>query len=270
MDPRLQLRVQRYGWDAAATAYGDGWSAQLRPAHDMAMQLAELKPSEDVLEIACGSGLVTQRISEAVGPSGSVFATDISGEMVSLVDGLGLGNVTTGRMDAEKLDIEDNSYDAALCVLGLMYAPDPRAALREMARVIRPGGRVTATVWGERRNCGWAEIFPIVDSVVQSEVCPMFFATGAPGALVADFEAASILIEEEERQSIHLTWPDQDRFLHAAIDGGAVALAAKRFSKEARQSVEERYLASVEPYHDATGAYAIPGEFVTVRGTVAA
>ena len=148
-----------------------------------------------------------------------------------------------------------------------MYAPNPLAALKEMARVTRCGGHVTATVWGERRNCGWAEIFPIVDSVVHSEVCPMFFATGVPGALVRDFEAAGLSVDNEERQSIQLTWPDSDSFLRAAVDGGAVALAAKRFSEDDRKNVEERYLASVEEYRDAAGAYSIPGEFVTVRGS---
>ena len=95
----------------------------------------------------------------------------------------------------------------------------------------------------------------------------MFFATGAPGALVRDFEEAGLVVQQEERQSIELTWPDADSFLRAAVDGGAVALAAKRFSEEDRESVEDRYLASVEEYRDASGAYSIPGEFVTVRGS---
>ena len=72
----------------------------------------------------------------------------------------------------------------AVCALGLMYSPDPLAAMTEMHRVLRHGGRAVATVWGERRNCGWAEVFPIVDKNVQSEVCPMFFAAGAPGGLL--------------------------------------------------------------------------------------
>ena len=49
----------------------------------------------------------------------------------------------------------------------------------QMARVAAPGGTVAATIWGERRNCGWAEVFPIVAARVASEVCPMFFGTGA-------------------------------------------------------------------------------------------
>ena len=78
-----------------------------------------------------------------------------------------------------------------------------------MMRAVRPGGRVVATVWGERRNCGWAEIFPIVDARVVSEVCPLFFASGAPGSLRRDFEQAGLRNIEEHRQREVLQFPDE-------------------------------------------------------------
>ena len=78
MEARLQLRVQRYGWDKAAPHYESYWSAQLRPAQDRLMQMAALQPGERVLDVACGTGLVTFRAAAAVAPGGSVVATDIS------------------------------------------------------------------------------------------------------------------------------------------------------------------------------------------------
>ncbi len=51
----------------------------------------------------------------------------------------------------------------------------PVKALKGMYRVIKPGGRAVVAIWGERRNCGWADLFPIVDAHVASDVCPMFF-----------------------------------------------------------------------------------------------
>ena len=79
-------------------------------------------------------------------------------------------------MDAEALELADAGFDVVLCALGLMYVPDPARALREMRRVLRPGGRVVLAVWGERARCGWSPVFPIVDAEVASEVCPLFFA----------------------------------------------------------------------------------------------
>ena len=63
---------------------------------------------------------------------------------------LGLAQVRFERMDAEALTFDAATFDVALCALGLMYVPDPLKALTEMHRVLRPGGRAVAAVWGAR------------------------------------------------------------------------------------------------------------------------
>ena len=271
MDAKLQRRVQRYGWDAAAIQYEPGWAPQLRTAHDRLITEAGLAPGMRVLETACGSGLVTARIVEAVGPAGAVMATDLSQAMVDETVRMaalrGLAHVAVQRMDAELLEFPDESFDATLCALGLMYAPDPVHALAEMARVTRPGGRVAVTVWGERRNCGWADIFPIVDARVASEVCPMFFGTGGPEVLLNMAGTAGILSAREVRDRTTLEWPDAESLLSALIDGGPIALAAKRFTPEVRAEVDAEFLSSIRDFRHPDGSYAIPGEFVTVSGT---
>jgi ubiquinone/menaquinone biosynthesis C-methylase UbiE len=270
MDARLQRRIQRYGWDAAAQAYDNAWSRQIRPAHDALLEIACLQPGMRVLEIACGTGLVTMRVAEAVMPGGSVFATDIAGEMVAETANQalsrGFDNVETARMEAENLTLEDDSFDVALCVLGLMYIPDPVKALQEMCRVVKPGGIVAVAVWGERRNCGWADIFPIIDAQVKSEVCPLFFSMGVPNALASAMESVRLGQIEQSRQAVEMTFPDDELLLHAQIDGGAVALAAKRFSREAREEVDAAFLASVSDYRQEDGSYTIPGEFLSAVG----
>lgn len=269
MEAKLQLRVQRYGWDAAATVYEDEWQQHLAPAHLALLEISDLQPGMSVIETAAGTGLITFPVADAVGSEGSVLATDLSGEMVksgnATAEKLGLSNVTFERMNAEALDCQDDSYDRALCALGLMYMPDPRAALKELRRVLRPGGCACVVVWGERRNCGWAEIFPIVDSQVHSEVCPLFFGLGSTDALVSDFEAAGFSNVQERRIQSILSFDNSERVISALIDGGAIALAAKRFDQATRQTVEEKFLASVEPYRSGD-RYEIPGEFVIASG----
>jgi ubiquinone/menaquinone biosynthesis C-methylase UbiE len=270
MDAKLQRRVQRYGWDAAAAVYESAWREQLKPAHDALLEMAALKPGMRVLEIACGTGLVTMRVASCVTPGGSVFATDIADEMVTEAANRAISNdfhnVETARMGAEDLGVEDATFDAALCALGLMYVPDPIKALSEMRRAVKPGRRVAVAVWGERRNCGWAEIFPIVDSHVNSEVCPLFFSLGIPGTLTAAMTSVGATQIEERRHAVELKFPDQEALLSAQIDGGAVALAAKRFSPETRREVSAAFLESVSKYRRDDGSYAIPGEFVTAIG----
>lgn len=268
MDPRLQLRVQRYGWDAASDYYDSGWNAQLRPAQDTLMKMSGLKPGMSVIETACGTGMVTRRIVKAVQPGGRVLATDLSERMVEELRNAayreGWQGVEADRMAVEDLNVPDATFDSAICALGLMYTPDPRAALQEMARVVKPGGRINATVWGERKNCGWAEVFPIVDARVASEVCPMFYATGAPGALRMDFELAGLRNIEEHRQSELLYFADAEAVTDSVLMGGPVALAVKRFPDDIREEVWAEFLQSVSDFRANDGSYHIPGEFVTI------
>jgi len=193
MDARLQRRVQRYGWDKAAAYYETYWRRQLEPVQSLLLRLTSAQPGESVLDVACGTGLITLPVAEQVGSTGSVLGVDISQGMIegarAVVAKRGIANTRFERMDAETLALEDATFDAALCALGLMYVADPRRALSEMHRAVKPGGRVVASVWGRRANCGWAEIFPIVDARVSSEVCPMFFQLGNGDALQDEFDA---------------------------------------------------------------------------------
>jgi ubiquinone/menaquinone biosynthesis C-methylase UbiE len=268
VEAKLQRWVQQRGWDRAASHYESTWCDQLRPAHDAALELADLRPGEQVLDIACGTGRIAIAAAQAVGPLGAVLATDLSQRMVDdtakRAADLGLGNVETRRCGAESLDVTDQ-FDVALCALGLMYVPAPAVAVAEALRALRPGGRAVFAVWGERRKCGWADIFPIVDSRVASDVCPMFFALGAPGALTGLVASAGFDDVEERRITTDLCYDDASGALGAAFLGGPVALAYSRFDDGTRESAHAEYLASIEPFRSGA-AYRIPGEFVVVSG----
>jgi hypothetical protein len=107
---------------------------------------------------------------------------------------------------------------------------------------------------------------PIVDARVVSEVCPLFFATGAPAALRRAFEAAGLNDVREHRHKEVLEFENERTLLSAMLLGGPVALAVKRFKPEAMTEVERAFLASVQQHCATDGRYFIPGEFVTVAG----
>jgi ubiquinone/menaquinone biosynthesis C-methylase UbiE len=272
VEPRLQLRIQQRGWDRAVEHYQRFWREQLRPAHEAVLAAAALRPGERVIDIACGTGMVTLPAARAVGPRGRVLATDISQRMVDDTARRAaewtLANVDTERRDAEDLG-PHGGFDVALCSLGLMYVPQPAAALAEIARVVRPGGRFVAAVWGERRNCGWAEIFPIVDARVSSDVCPLFFGLGAPSALAELARRTGFVALNEHRIGTELVYEDADAAIGAAFLGGPVALAHSRFDAPTRESAYAEYLESIEPFRHGR-AYHVPGEFVVVAGAVPA
>lgn len=269
MEPQLQRRIQRYGWDKASACYEEFWSRQLAPAQRRLLQLAELQPDEHVLDVACGTGLVTFPAAAAVGERGRVVGTDLSDRMVERISDEAarrkLDHARFEQMDAETLAFDNGSFDAVLCALGLMYFPNPVKALEEMGRVLRAGGRAVVAVWGRRDRCGWAEVFPIMEARVSSDVCPLFFQLGTGDALRYALERARFRDVEIERIRTHLTYRSAADAIGAAFAGGPVALAYSRFDTPTRVAAHAAYIASIEPCREGE-AYRIPGEFVVARG----
>lgn len=270
MEPRLQRRVQRYGWDLAADDYEPLWQAQLAPAQAELLAQVALPPGARVLDVACGTGLVTLLAAHAVGPCGAVQGVDISERMVQATlhraHAQRLRQVRAARMDAEHLDLPDASFDVALCAFGLMYLPEPERALRELRRVLSPGGRLGLAVWGERARCGWSALFPIVDAEVSSEVCPLFFRLGQGDALARLCAQAGFTGVRTDRMSTSLRYADADEACRAAFVGGPVALAWSRMGQAARDRVCAAYLQAIEPWRLGAG-YAVPAEFLISTAT---
>jgi len=269
MQPDLQRRVQRYGWDKAVNFYEQSWRQQLEPGQSLMLEKADIQPGERVLDVACGTGLVTFRAAELAGPNGEVTGTDLSDNMVGnaarIATEKNITNVTFSQMDAEALSLPDSYFDVALDAFGTMYYPDPVQSFREKLRVLKPGGRISVAVWGKRDRCGWAEIFPIVDARVKSEVCPMFFQLGTGDMLAYSLKEAGFRDIQTERITTKLHYDNANEALGAAFQGGPVALAYSRFNEQTRKEVHEEYLASIETFRNDIG-YAIPGEFVVAWG----
>lgn len=267
MDAKLQLLVQRRGWDLAASDYEESWFRQLQPCTDKLLVCADVQPGESVIESASGTGLITLVVAEQA-RDGRVLATDISKKMLAQLkvaaDAAGLTNIETTACSGEALATEEQ-FDVAVCALGLMYMPDPAQAISQLHRTLRPGGRVALSVWGERRNCGWASLFEIVDARVASDVCPMFFAMGAPTALTGAMSDQGFVDVIEERICVTLDFPSDEAAIRAAFVGGPVALAYARFDDETKASAHAEYLDSIAQYRRGDG-YLVPGEFLIATG----
>jgi ubiquinone/menaquinone biosynthesis C-methylase UbiE len=252
MDPRVFRRVQRYGWDAATDAYDRGWVPLIERLTESCVARAALRPGERALDLATGTGVGAFAAARAVGASGAVTGLDVSEKMIALCARRAAadahGNITFGRRDMEETGSPDAAFDAVTCAFGLMFAAERAAAFAEMARVTAPGGRVSICVWGRRAACGFAEVFPIVDAHVTSEVCPLFFSLGVPGAPTAHLRRAGFHDIVEESVPVTLSWASADEACAAMLEGGAVALAWNRFSAETRALVRAEYLASLEPF----------------------
>jgi ubiquinone/menaquinone biosynthesis C-methylase UbiE len=234
------------------------------------LDLAAIRPGDHVLDVACGTGLVTFRAAELTGPQGRVEAHDISEKMVQhgrqRAQEAGLPNVTFQRAEAENPGVGDGTFDVALNALGLMYVPEPARAVAEMWRILKPGGRAAAAVWGRRDRCGWAAIFPIVDKRVESDVCPLFFRLGTGQTLEQTFQGGKFDRVVTDRIHTVLHYSSAEQALIASFTGGPVALAYSRFDERTRQETHAEYLESIAEYRRPDGRYEIPGEFVIAAG----
>ena len=147
-------QLTRAEWDDAAAGWdrhGPAIRAWLRMPTDAMLEMVGLRSGQTVLDVAAGAGDQTLDISARVGPTGAVVATDISAGILSFALGnavrAGHDNVTIHPADAEDLRLENATFDAAVCRLGLMFLPDPLAGLREVYRVLKPGGRFCSIVF---------------------------------------------------------------------------------------------------------------------------
>jgi ubiquinone/menaquinone biosynthesis C-methylase UbiE len=117
-----------------------GWWAQ------KVATIADLRPQERVLDVACGTGVLARAAAECVGPDGKVVGLDPDQGMLS-VAARHAAKIEWRAAAAESLPFEDNTFDAVLSQFGLMFFRDPLRALCEVRRVLRPGGRAVFAVW---------------------------------------------------------------------------------------------------------------------------
>jgi SAM-dependent methyltransferase len=179
------------------------------------LEAADLQPGERVLEVAGGAGRVGLQAAAAVGPEGSVLCSDFSAEMVRVARErfarLEASNIETRALDAQKLDLDGEAFDAVLCRFGYMLMPDPQQALRESARVLRPGGRLVLAVWGEAEQNPWlANILEAamseLDAPAPEPGTPGPFALGSPERLRELIDRAGLTdveIEELETEQLY-------------------------------------------------------------------
>ena len=151
-----------------------------------------------VLDLACGSGYPAIAAALAVGPAGRVVAADISSEMLeaaaSRARTMGLVNIEFVDQDAEALRFEADSFDAVTDTYGLMFCFDLARAMREMHRVVRPGGSAAIVVWDDVRNNPYFEVIFAAAGPLLGLAPPV---PGAPGPFrLASANAIAALMHE--------------------------------------------------------------------------
>jgi ubiquinone/menaquinone biosynthesis C-methylase UbiE len=171
-----------------------------------ALELVDARPGMRVLDLACGPGTLSRRLAAMVSPGGKVVGVDLAPGMIALARAMAIPGAHFELMDIEHLAFEDESFDAAVCGHGLQFVADLQAALREARRVLRPNGRLAASVPLSSRS---EKVWALLDSAIDRWLPPAPQAADLGEtvrdaaafkqvALAAGFAKASVEVVEED------------------------------------------------------------------------
>jgi len=257
------------------TEMAPGWEARNAWMNEVAGRVNEWivgkvdpQPGQSVLDLAAGPGDLGFRVAERVGEGGRVLSTDFSPAMVDVARRLGdarrLGNVEYRVLDAERMDLDDESVDGVVCRWGYMLMADPAAALRETKRVLRRGGPLAFAVWASPERNAWAAL-PAMTLVQRGHMPPP--EPGAPGIFaMADPERIRALVAQAgfgepqlEEIPFEFRYADDDELWDVLIRlAGPLARAAKGLPEEELQATRGAIEESLAPFRGEDGAYVVP------------
>jgi SAM-dependent methyltransferase len=270
-DPGQYRTQSRRNWGSVAGAwagYADDFARFTMPVTTAMLDLAQLQPGHDVLELAAGAGDVGFLAYELIQPGGTLITSDFSPEMLTAAqeraEALGLRGVRFKQIDAESIDLDAASLDAVLVRWGFMLMADPNAALRETRRVLRPGGRLSLAAWAPAKDNRWSSI--VGETLVARGLtappdpdAPGQFAWGKEGVIEAHLEEAGFVddievqaVDFDIRGTLDEWWERTLAMSRNATD----ALAS--LSPADREAVEDEIRAKAREYDDGSGTLVIP------------
>ena len=260
-------------WGAAAEAWARAGEEPERGASaEVAawmLEAAELRPGQQVLELACGAGRVGLQAAEAVGVEGHVLCSDFAEPMVEAVRkravALGLENVSARVLDAEALALtEGERFDRVLCRFGYMLMSDPLQALGQSRDALEPDGRLVLAVWGRADDNPW--LATLLQSVIDhfgapppEPGMPGPFALGDPQRLAgllerAGFEGATVTgLELEQTYESAVEWWERITAI-----GGPLAAALGAIQDDDIAAIRERALQAATEFVRVDGSAVFP------------
>ncbi|HTT45608.1 MAG TPA: methyltransferase domain-containing protein [Thermoplasmata archaeon] len=260
----------RLTWDQSAAAYVD-LMRSLEPFRREVISHMNLRPGEKVLDMGTGPGEPALTIAETVGPQGRVAGIDLSENMIRIAQEVakarGVQNVDFRVMDCSKLSFEDSAFDAAISCFGFQIFTNPEKAAAEAHRVLRPGGRVFATVWSTGDKVPWLDVIvgPMLEHAEPDEngYLPTPYETGGPGEMAAFLEAAGFRGAREHRIVHEMRYSDEETYLNTILKATPLGHSLSEEPPEVQEEVLRKTRANLQKW-SAPDGFRLPAECVVV------
>lgn len=215
----------------------------------------EIAPGSAVLDVACGTGVVSRLAARATGPTGTVTGVDIGPSMLAVARSQpvesGSAPITYLEGSALELPLADSSFDCATCHHGFQFFPVRVAAIRELRRVLVPAGRVAVACWtGLDETSAFAAIRDSLHRHVSEEAGQMMNSPFAVPAteLTALLETAGFTSVRVERVELTVSFPAVPDFGARVIAAGPIAAIFDQAPAPAREALAAAVMEAVDPY----------------------
>ncbi len=235
----------------------------MAPFVEAVLDRAQVGVGDSVLDIACGTGLVTRRAAEIVGASGSVIGLDVNPGMLATARSLGCPTgATVEWSEASALDLpfEDGRFSVVVCQQGVQFFPDLGRAVVEMARVTAPGGRIAVTFWAtlDHQTYMRTQADGLREAIGEA-TAPLAAAFRlTPDAMRAAFTAAGLKDVAVEEIVPTVSLPPLDPFAAHQVSTLPVAPAFAALSEAQRRAYVEGMERTLAMYRTAEGRYECP------------